>query len=204
MSQPVIVPVAPAEAAAPAGAGANLTQKLRLGGAVVGLLLLVYVIAHVSSFMSSPMGQALKALASAAAGILTALAGLPPWLLIGLGAAFLFGPAVMKMAGSLVRTIAEVSKGGNDAAKDLEAKGVPKEAIEALAKGAASQAVERARELQYEQSGSPEELKALQQAQQVSDNVATESGKAGFEEEDGQGREIADQAFEAAKARAKN
>jgi hypothetical protein len=142
---------------------------MRWGAGVVLVIVIVYFIAHVGAFMSSPLGQALSKAAGAAAAVLAALASLPTWLLIGLGAAYLMGPAILKMAGSAVRELGAAAGKGNEAARAKKAAGASDTEVEAYAGGVATESIELIRTKQARAAGSDADTaQRLTQAQQSS------------------------------------
>lgn len=117
--------------------------NIKTGIAIAGVLLLIYIIVSAKKFLNSPVGSALSKLLGEAGALLTALASLPPWLLIGLGATALLGYAVLKLSPSSVKDMAKSVKEANDKiAKDSSL--ITPEAKDAAGKGAAAVVVENA------------------------------------------------------------
>jgi hypothetical protein len=117
--------------------------NIKTGIAIAGALLLIYIIFSMKKFLNSPVGSALSKLLTEAGALLTALASLPPWLLIGLGATYLLGYAVLKLSPSSVKDLVKSVKEANDKiAKDGDI--TSPEAIDAAGKGAAGVIVEDA------------------------------------------------------------
>ena len=116
---------------------------IQIGVIIILALLLIYIFVHVKSLASSPLGQALTSLLGTAGTILTALASLPPWLIIGLGSAYLLGSAILKMMPSKVIELAKgVAASNDDIANEVKTQGLDSAA---LAKSVAGKLVARGR-----------------------------------------------------------
>lgn len=66
------------------------------------------------------MGKAISSVMGEAEKVLTSIASLPPWVLIGIGSAYLFGDAVLKMSGSDVMKLARSSNSINESLTTME------------------------------------------------------------------------------------
>jgi len=66
------------------------------------------------------MGKAISSVMGEAEKVLTSIASLPPWVLIGIGSAYLFGDAVLKMSGSDVMKLARSSNYINESLTTME------------------------------------------------------------------------------------
>lgn len=109
---------APLPPAATAAAGMGLKLKVAAGIAV--LLVLIYIYAKYKEFSTSPVGNAINKILGAAGAVLTWLAGLPNWLLIGALSLMLLGPAIYKLAtSSQAKSLAENLNKIKDKLKDL-------------------------------------------------------------------------------------
>lgn len=158
---------------APAAPTLFTPANIKWGVGIVLVIAIIYIIGHVGAFMSSPMGQALSKAMGAAATLLTALASLPTWLLVGLGFAYLLGPAIMKMSGRDTRAVADAAVKGNETAKAKKAAGATDEDVEAFAAGKATKMVEIVRTKQSQESGGDvAKQEAAAQAQQNSAETA--------------------------------
>jgi hypothetical protein len=98
------------------------SSSVRWGLGIVAVIVLIYIVASVRSVMAGPVGQAIGSLLGTAGSVLAAIAGLPPWLLIGFGLAYLLGPAILKMGGALTRQLSSAIKEGNASVDALDAK----------------------------------------------------------------------------------
>ena len=87
---------------------------------IIACIVFAYVLFHIKKFTSSPMGKAISSVMGEAEKALTAIASLPPWLLIGLGSAYLFGDAVLKMSGSDVIKLARSSNSINESLTNMD------------------------------------------------------------------------------------
>jgi hypothetical protein len=66
------------------------------------------------------MGKAISSVMGEAEKVLTSIANLPSWVLIGIGSAYLFGDAVLKMSGSDVMKLARSSNSINESLTTME------------------------------------------------------------------------------------
>lgn len=98
---------------------APMPRNIKMGLAVVGCLFVIYIIVKYNKFTNSPVGKALGAILTGAEKILTALASLPPWALIGILATGLFGTAIMKMRSSNITDMAKAANDVNDKLIDI-------------------------------------------------------------------------------------
>jgi hypothetical protein len=162
--------------------------SLKMGMAIVGCLILIYIIFRYKKFSDSPMGKALGTILTAAEKMLTALASLPPWLLIGLVCAGLFGEAIMKMGASSVLALGKAADAINDALETVEP-----ESVEAVAKSAASQLHENVRVNEANSNATNEERQA-NATDAVTDNAQVQADLRanGLEMESEKGMELAD------------
>lgn len=123
------------------------SSAVRWGLGIVAVIVIIYVVASIRSVANGPVGQAIGSILGTAGGILAAIASLPPWLLIGLGFAYLLAPAVLKMGGAAARQLGAAVKDGNATIESL--KGTKSEEyLDAYAKGLASEAVVSIRTMQ--------------------------------------------------------
>lgn len=156
---------APSAASAAASAYLSSSSSVRWGLGIVAVIVLIYVVAMVRSVANGPVGQAIGSLLGTAGGILAAIASLPPWLLIGLGFAYLLGPAVLKMGGAATRQLSAVVKQGNAATEDLKNAGEPQEYLDSYAKAIATESVLKIRtELANRQGATQDDQIRLTQA----------------------------------------
>jgi len=147
---------------------------------------------QVRSIMNGPVGQAVGDLLGTAGNVVTAIAGLPTWLLIGLGAAYLLGPAVLKMARSVSQSFSTAVKEGNAAAVEQRNKGAKPAEVKAYAEGLASEAIRTIRQQAVEAGGGTQAAQQrLEQATRVRAQVAARARSAGFEAADIKGRDKA-------------
>lgn len=121
------------------------SSAIRWGLGIVAIILIIYIFATVRSIMNGPVGQAVGNIIGAAGGILAAIAGLPPWLLIGLGFAYLLSPAILKMGGAAARQLSTAVKDGNAKVESLKGSR-SQDYLDAYAKGMASEAIVRIRQ----------------------------------------------------------
>jgi len=87
---------------------------------IIACIVFAYVLFHIKKFSSSPMGKAISSVMGEAEKVLTSIASLPPWVLIGIGSAYLFGDAVLKMSGSDVMKLARSSNSINESLTTME------------------------------------------------------------------------------------
>lgn len=101
---------------------AELNIKFAIG--VAALLLVIYLYSKYKQFAATPVGKSIGKILGAAAAVLTWIAGLPSWLLIGSLALYLMGPAVYKLAtGAQTKQLAEDLNKLRDKISDEVAKG---------------------------------------------------------------------------------
>jgi len=87
---------------------------------IIACIVFAYVLFHIKKFSSSPMGKAISSVMGEAEKVLTSIANLPSWVLIGIGSAYLFGDAVLKMSGSDVMKLARSSNSINESLTTME------------------------------------------------------------------------------------
>lgn len=107
----------------------ELTANIKLAIGVAALLLVIYLYSKYRQFAASPVGNAIGKILGGAAAMLTWVAGLPSWLLIGGLALYLLGPAIYKLAtGAQTKQLAEDLHKVREKLSDLVAKGALTEA----------------------------------------------------------------------------
>ncbi len=82
--------------------------RLKFAAAIVAAIILMYIAWRVYEFMGGPVGKATKDIFGAFGGIVAAIAGLPPWLLIFSGIfIFLFGGAIQTLSRKAIEKLGE-------------------------------------------------------------------------------------------------
>ena len=82
--------------------------RLKFAAAIVAAIILMYITWRVYEFMGGPVGKATKDIFGTFGGIVAAVAGLPPWLLIFSGIfIFLFGGAIQTLSRKAIEKLGE-------------------------------------------------------------------------------------------------
>lgn len=166
---------------------------IRWGLGIVAVAVLIYIVAAMRSVANGPVGQQIGNLLGTAGSLLAALASLPPWLLVGLGFAYLLGPAILKMSGAVARRFGTSVKEGNSKAEAFKAEGRSQEFVDAYAKGLASEVVNLVRQELAAAAGSSQAAQErAAEASAARENIAQEAQSEGGDVAAGDGEGVDD------------
>jgi len=163
----------------------SASSSVRWGIGIVVVIIIIYIVASVRSVANGPVGQAVGNILGTAGGVLAAIAGLPPWLLIGLGITYLLSPAILKMGGAATRQLSTAVKEGNAKVESLRGT-QSQDYLDAYARALATESVVRIRTVAaQDKDEKSDEYERLQAAKDARGRAIADAVSKGAEAEAG-------------------